>query len=173
MDLASNWKTSCDIGIQVETPTTREIGVQVDIQVTELPLEDLKNKIHVLQIQIRDLQEQLDYAYNYVIESWKHNQELKKINQLLIEQNNTMVYDWETQLGSQTERINAIIEIAKRERQNVYNDIESLILNKQRFSLNNLLDFTPQSWLIKRNPVIVNFIETLTHNNPNPNDPNL
>ncbi|CAG8752733.1 3238_t:CDS:2, partial [Racocetra fulgida] len=51
--------------------------------------------------------------------------------------------------------------------QNVYNNIESLILNKEWFSLNNLLDFMPNNWLANHNLVIVNFINTLTHNDNN------
>ncbi|CAG8811959.1 3432_t:CDS:2, partial [Racocetra fulgida] len=49
----------------------------------------------------------------------------------------------------------------------VYNEIESLIFNKKRFSLDSLLNFTPENWLANRNPVIVNFINTLTHNDNN------
>jgi len=43
----------------------------------------------------------------------------------------------------------------------MYMDIESLIRDNDRFSLENLLNYTPQTWLSKRNQVIVKFIETL------------
>jgi hypothetical protein len=170
LDSISNPRTSHEIGIQVGGQPTREIGVQV---CTELTIQDLKNCIHLLQIEISDLQKQLDHAYDYVVESWERDVKAKKINQTLREQNNVMAYKWETRFNSQAKRINAIVQIAKQERQNVYDDIESLILNKQRFSLDNLLNYTSQDWLVKRNSVIINFIETLTYNNLNPNDPDL
>ena len=49
----------------------------------------------------------------------------------------------------------------------MYTDIESLIRDNDRFSLENLLNYTPQTWLSKRNQVIVKFIETLTNNTLN------
>jgi len=55
-------------------------------------------------------------------------------------------------------------EIAKRERGNLYDDIISLMKNHERFGLDSLLEYSPSKWLAERNPVIVKFIETLTHN---------
>ena len=153
-------KVSYEVGTQQQT--TREIGVQVDITIPD-SLQDLKNCIHLLQVEVCDLKKWLDCAYDYVVESWN-------CDQTLCEKNNSMAHTQTTQFNSQAKRINAIIQIAQQKRQNVYNDIESLISNKQRFSLDNLLEYTSQSWLIKCNPVIVNFIETLTCNNSNDSD---
>src|SRR4051812_46940801 len=36
--------------------------------------------------------------------------------------------------------------------------------NQERFFLDSLLEYTPSKWLAERNPVVVKFIETLTHN---------
>ena len=64
-----------------EQSITREIGIQVGGQTTgekasEIALQDLKSDIYWLKkqlemktIEIQDLQEQLDHAYNYVVES--------------------------------------------------------------------------------------------------------
>jgi len=56
-----------------------------------------------------------------------------------------------------------VTEIAKRERGDLYNDIISLIENRERFGLDSLLEYSPSKWLAERNPVVVRFIETLTH----------
>ena len=173
---SEEWTTTSN-----EQSITREIGIQVGGQTTgekasEIALQDLKSDIYWLKkqlemktIEIQDLQEQLDHAYNYVVESWERNLKTNKINHELSEENNAMAYRWATRFDTQAKNINAVIQIAKQERQNVYNDIESLILNKERFSLENLLNYTSKGWLVKRNPVIVNFIETLTHNNSDSN----
>ncbi|RIB08136.1 hypothetical protein C2G38_2212373 [Gigaspora rosea] len=140
-------KQTCEIGIQVGKQLC-EVGVQT----SESIIQDLKNYVILLQEQlnkkiseIEDLRKHLDCAYDYVVEMGKS-------------------------IYNQEKRINSIIQIANKERQNVYNDIDSLILNKDRFSLNNLLNFTPNNWLANRNPVIVNFIEVLTHNNESSNN---
>ena len=68
--------------------------------------------------------------------------------------------------------VQAIIDIAQLERKSLYEDIEFLISDNSRFSLENLLQHTPQTWLSRHNQVIVKFIETLTHNNFNTDSPN-
>ena len=80
-------------------------------------------------------------------------------------QNSSLAHRWATRFNTQAKNIDAVIQIAKQERQNMYNDIESLFLDKDRFSLENLLNYTSKGWLAKRNPVIVKFIEALTYNN--------
>ena len=65
--------------------------------------------------------------------------------------------------ADQQVRIRTVTEIAKRERGDLYNDIISLIENRKRFGLDSLLEYSPSKWLAERNPVVVRFIETLTH----------
>ncbi|CAG8571109.1 5003_t:CDS:2, partial [Scutellospora calospora] len=64
-----------------------------------------------------------------------------------------------------SEHIQEVANIALLERELLYKDINSLIKVNNRFSLKNLLNYTSQLWLSKRNPVIVKFVETLTHYN--------
>src|SRR6185369_6709162 len=71
---------------------------------------------------------------------------------------------WDGQFTTQEGQINVIEKIAQNERDIFYNDIDTLISDKSRFSLDNLLNYSPSTWLSKRNPVIVKFIETLTSN---------
>ncbi len=61
-------------------------------------------------------------------------------------------------------RIESAIEIAKKKRENVYDDITNLIKDHERFQLNNLLEYSSSQWLNKWNPIVVKFIETLTYN---------
>ena len=54
----------------------------------------------------------------------------------------------------------------------LFNDVDSLFRNTDRFSLENLLNYSPEYWLSKRNKVLVKFIETLTQNEYSDNDLN-
>ncbi|CAG8769578.1 3427_t:CDS:2, partial [Cetraspora pellucida] len=72
---------------------TCDVGVQVSDAMSYI----LENYIYLLQAQlntkinkIENLQKQLEYAYNYIIESWKHIQEVNKINKELSEQNDAL-----------------------------------------------------------------------------------
>ncbi|RHZ45106.1 hypothetical protein Glove_691g8 [Diversispora epigaea] len=64
----------------------------------------------------------------------------------------------------QEDRIKSIIEITKKERSNLFENISNLIKNHKRFSLSSLLEYSSSKWLAERNPVVVKFIKTLTDN---------
>ena len=81
-----------------------------------------------------------------------------KENEVLIEQQNLRFSD-------RQKHIEAIVEIAKAERESLLDDIESLIRDNERFSIESLMAYTPREWLNKRNQIAVTFIETLVHNN--------
>ena len=66
---------------------------------------------------------------------------------------------------NQQKRIDAITEIANIERGALFNDIELLIRDNNRFSIENLMVYTPREWLNKRNRIIVKFVETMVQNN--------
>ena len=87
-------------------------------------------------------------------------------------ENQVLVEQWNSHFSTQQKCIDSIIEIALAERNSLYNDIESLIRDNSRFSLENLINYTPQSWLNKHNQVVVRFIKTLTQNNNNSDDKN-
>jgi hypothetical protein len=80
------------------------------------------------------------------------------------EKNDDLRKQWNLRFATQAKRIDAIIEIAKAERMPVYDDVESLIRDSNRFSIENLMAYTPSEWLHKRNQVVVKFIETLIQN---------
>ncbi|CAG8703861.1 6456_t:CDS:2, partial [Racocetra fulgida] len=80
-------KITCEIGIQTDkigiqiTNETREIGVQV----SDITLHALESQVYLLQLQlnskiseIKDLKNQLEYTYDYVIESWERVREIEK-----------------------------------------------------------------------------------------------
>ncbi|RIB25522.1 hypothetical protein C2G38_2165677 [Gigaspora rosea] len=88
-----------------------------------------------------------------------------------IETQNGEIIELKKRIGEYCEEITRLENLyqkqCKLEREYLYEDIEFLIKNSNRFSLENLLTYTPQTWLSKRNLVIVKFIETLTYNNFN------
>ncbi len=86
--------------------------------------------------------------------------------------NETLTHKLNQRLDTQEKRVEAIIEIALAERENLFNDVDSLFRNTDRFSLENLLNYSPEYWLSKRNKVLVKFIETLTQNEYSDNDLN-
>ncbi|RHZ65134.1 hypothetical protein Glove_319g192 [Diversispora epigaea] len=126
-------------------------------------IEQLEQNIRNQQFELAELSSRLDNANNYIIDIQHQYQE--QCNEIKI-----LNHRWDTRYSNQQKRINAIVEIALIERENIYNDIESLIENTSRFLLDNLIDYTPQYWLDKRNQVIVKFIEILTYNDQNKND---
>ena len=91
----------------------------------------------------------------------KRIDELENLNRRLLSENEVLRRQL---LDDQQDRVKFVMEIAKRERGNVYNDITSLIENQERFGLDSLLEYSPSKWLSERNPIIVKFIQTLTHN---------
>ena len=46
----------------------------------------------------------------------------------------------------------------------LYDNVESLIRDNNRFSIKNLMAYTPSEWPSKHNQVIVKFVETLIQN---------
>jgi hypothetical protein len=136
---------------------------QLDCQQKSQCIIDLNNKIsqqqHLLEAQkleIEGLKQKLIDSYNQLIK--------------VQDENNTLSKQWDSRFSSQQKRIDAAREIAFAERESMYDDIEIFIRNNNRFSLDNLINYSPQIWLSKRNQVLVKFIETLTYNNNSPDD---
>lgn len=194
LEVHKTFVSTCNIGIQVPNVDivdirTHDIGIQVSVneilnnmighsdfleqlqkidseQKTQYILEliihiqEQQKQLENRRLELAELSQQLSEAYEFVIESHNQYQEQCKRNQILTQQ-------WNSRFSSQEKRIDAIIKIALAERENLFNDINSLINNVDRFSLENLMYYTPQTWLSQRNQVIVKFIETLTQNNNN------
>src|SRR6185312_14434381 len=70
----------------------------------------------------------------------KRIDELKNLNRRLLSENEVLRRQL---LDDQQDRVKFVMEIAKRERGNVYNDITSLIENQERFGLDSLLEYSP------------------------------
>ncbi|RIB29798.1 hypothetical protein C2G38_2154456 [Gigaspora rosea] len=70
-----------------------------------------------------------------------------------------------SRFASQQKRIDSVIKIAKAKCMLLLNDIDLLIANNSRFSLENLIAYSPREWLNGRNKVVVKFVETLVQNN--------
>lgn len=110
-----------------------------DITLTRNFLEHQKNEI-------AELKNQLQRICNDVITVRNLYKEQLRINNALVEQ-------WNSRFDNQQKRINAIVEIAKAERVSLFEDLEQLIQNSDRFSLENLKVYSPREWLNKRNQV--------------------
>ncbi|KAF0408910.1 hypothetical protein F8M41_008430 [Gigaspora margarita] len=134
-----------------------------------------KNNIYIitdLQQQIKNQKEDILKLNKQVKEYHQVIAQLRKLYQEQCEANKQLTEQWDSRYSNQQKRIQTIINIVLIERELLYNDIEALIKNNNRFSLENLLNYTLQLWLSQHNPVIVKFIETLTSNNFNTNTKN-
>ncbi|KAF0450684.1 hypothetical protein F8M41_002144 [Gigaspora margarita] len=92
------------------------------------------------------------------------NKEFNIKNNQLINENNQLKEIISCNFNNQQIRIKTIKEIAQKERKNFYDNLINLINNQERFSLENLLLYTPLDWLSKLNSVIVKFIKTIIYN---------
>ncbi|KAF0547919.1 hypothetical protein F8M41_000269 [Gigaspora margarita] len=101
--------------------------------------------------EIAELKNKLQKVYDDVFTVRNLFEEQLNINNALVEQ-------WNSQFDSQQKRINAIVEIAKAERMSLYEDLEQLIQNRDRFSLENLKVYSPREWLNNRNQDSIKFV---------------
>jgi hypothetical protein len=107
----------------------REIGVQVSPTFNET---ETQTKRPFFGFQQQEIIEKYQQAINELNFQVKH----------LLFENQRLKEQWESKFSNQSKRVAAIIEIAQKERENVYNDIISLIEDQERFSLDNLLDYS-------------------------------
>ena len=122
-----------------------------------LELEEIKN-------QLRDSEHQRLEYIGYIREYQQKINELESENKKLLLENNELKEKLNSRFDNQRSRTEIITEIAKMERKTLYEDIINLIDNQERFTLDNLLKYSPSEWLSKRNPVVVKFVETLINN---------
>ncbi|RIB18176.1 hypothetical protein C2G38_2311147 [Gigaspora rosea] len=143
-------KTFVDFGAQVDLfeKTFVDFGAQVDL--CEKTCADFGSYVSFSDPMCEILQRRID--------------ELEKNNKPLLSENEALKKKLSERFTNQQDRINSIIEIAQKERSNLYEDITNLMKNQERFCLDNLLKYSPSKWLAERNLVVVKFIETLTHN---------
>ncbi|RIB20500.1 hypothetical protein C2G38_2141143 [Gigaspora rosea] len=80
-----------------------------------------------------------------------------------------LIEQWNSRFANQQKRIDAIVEIANAERVSFFDDVGALIQDKNRFSMENLVLYSPGEWLNKRNQVVVKFIENLVKNDRSTN----
>ncbi|KAF0525573.1 hypothetical protein F8M41_014450 [Gigaspora margarita] len=106
-----------------------------------------KEKLEKLTNQLKECEQQRLFDINLIKELETNNNNLKtENNQLMVKIN---------QLINENNQLKEIIN---------FNFNDQQIHNQERFSLENLLLYTPLDWLSKRNPVIVEFIKTISCN---------
>ena len=79
----------------------------------------------------------------------KRIQELEDVNQHLLSENAALKKWLDEAFNDQQGRIRSVIEIAERERGNLFNDIVSMMRNHERFGLDSLLEYSPSKWLLR------------------------
>ncbi|RIB13363.1 hypothetical protein C2G38_2198055 [Gigaspora rosea] len=132
--------------------------LEADNQISLDPEENNKShNFHDFEIQVS----LLDPEYNKLL---KKINELKNINRQLLFENELLKNKLKERFNSQQDHMKAIIEIAKKERNNLYDDLTNLMEDYNQFYLDSLLNYSLSQWLSKRNPVVVKFIEILTLN---------
>jgi hypothetical protein len=139
----------------------KEIGIQVSLD------QDIFLKLSELESQLINLKTQQLEHINFIKNYKQKITELEILNKNLFFENTELKEKLNMKLDNQEKRIETIIEIAQKERKNIYNDIISLINNQERFTLDNFLNLSISKWLSERNPVIVKFVETLIVNENN------
>jgi len=118
---------------------------------------------HIKQ-QLMGSEKQQIYDANIIKENEERIKDLEIQNTELLNENRKLKEKINAPLNDQQSRVELIVEIARCERSNLYDDIIDLIGNQERFSLDNLLAYSASEWLSKRNPIVVKFIQTLTYN---------
>jgi len=113
-------------------------------------IEDQKNEIVELKKQLQRAYDNMSKMQNLYDEQFKNNE--------------VFIRQWNLRFADQQKRVDTIIEIANVERVSLFNDLESLIQDSNRFSMENLVIYSSHEWLNKRNKVVVAFIETLVQN---------
>ena len=77
----------------------------------------------------------------------KRIDELENLNRQLLLENEALKKRVNERFIDQQDRIESVIEIAKKERSNVYKDILRLMENHKRFYLDKLLEYSSSKWL--------------------------
>ena len=72
----------------------------------------------------------------------KRIDELKSLNSQLLIENEVLKKKLNERFTNQQDHIFSVIEIAKKERSNLYNDILNLMKDQERFSLDSLLEYS-------------------------------
>src|SRR5205823_2246585 len=81
---------------------------------------------------IREYQQTID-ELNFLIKKIKMEYQQSIDN--LLSKNQILQEQWDTRFDNQSKCVAAVIEIAQKEHENVYNDIVTLINDKERFNL--------------------------------------
>ena len=143
----SELQTFCDFGVQVSLPVC---DFEVQVSLPDPEYENLLNQIN----ELKHLNKQL----------LSDNKKLLFEKKQLLSENKILKKKLNSRFDNQQDHVEVIINIVKKERDDLYSNITNLIKDHERFQLDSLLEYSSSQWLIKQNPVIVNFIKMLTYN---------
>jgi len=156
-------------GLAVELDNTRRLlkCAQLESRQKSETITNFNNQIVRMQQHLEDQKIELEELKKRLRKAYDDMNELRNLYEEQHERNEALTEQWNLRFANKQKRVDAIIEIAKAERMSFYDDVESLIRNNHRFSIENLMTYTPSKWLNGRNQVIVKFVETLIRNNRN------
>src|SRR6185369_12719012 len=121
------------------------MNIDINMQSYEVLNEELQ-KTKICWINIKNLTIQIQRLQQELNELFHKYQMLEESNKILIDKLNQ-------RFDTHEKRVEAIIEIALAKCENLFNDVNSLFKNTDRFSLDNLLNYSPEDWLRKQNEV--------------------
>ena len=130
-------------------------------------ITELNNQIIRMQQHLEDQSTEIAKLKKQLQKAYEDMNELRNLYEEESKKNETLTERWNLRFADHCKRVDAIVEIANEERISVYNDVESLIRDSNRFLIDNIMVYEPHEWLSKRNQVVVKFVETLTRNNNN------
>ena len=113
-------------------------------------IEDQKNEIVELKKQLQRTYDNMSKMQNLYDEQFKNNE--------------VLIRQWNLRFADQQKHVNVIIKIVNVKCVSLFNDLESLIQDSNKFFMENLVIYSSREQLNKRNKVVVAFIETLVQN---------
>ncbi|CAJ0912306.1 14168_t:CDS:1, partial [Entrophospora sp. SA101] len=106
---------------------------------------DLNNKIMQLQQQLKNYEHEVSELKKNLDTSYNHIDEIQNLYEEQFSKNKYLLEQWDSRFSNKQKRIEAIKEIANAEHESIYDDIDLLIANSNSFSLENLMNYTPQT----------------------------
>ncbi|RIB19714.1 hypothetical protein C2G38_2181071 [Gigaspora rosea] len=128
-----------DLAIELDrTKRLLETTQQENQQMSQL-IMDLNGQIEQMRQYLKDQRNKIEELKKQLQESCEDITVMRNLYEKEYESNKVLTEQWNLRFASQQKRIDAIIEIAKAERVSLLNDIDLLIQNNSRFSLENLM----------------------------------
>ncbi|CAG8732806.1 5231_t:CDS:2, partial [Racocetra fulgida] len=121
---------------QVSEKTFVNFGIQVDL--FEITYIDFDAQIDLVEKSCADFESQTSFSDSICEILQKRIDELEKNNKQLLSENKVLKKRLSERFTNQKDCIHSIIEIAKKEQSNLYEDVINLIKNQKQFDLDTI-----------------------------------